>query len=126
MSASIPGQYMVVWDRCLIFSMPYMIIVQVAKCSFPGLRGYTLCLLSVIFHSLQLTHTWYARNGVLCRKLLGTFSGQPLRVNMYMVLWMGSLSIPPMTMFNLPCVKCMLCTFWSNSIGMFLFVMGIA
>ena len=77
-------------------------------------------------HSLWSTHPGAGAPEVVCY-MKGTswiLSGQPFKVNLYTVLWIGSLSTAPLTMFNLSGVKYMLCMFWCNLIGMFSFLDG--
>ena len=55
---------------------------------------------------------------------LDSISGQPFKVNLYMVLLIGSLSTAALTVFNLSGDRYVLCIFWCNSVGIFCFLDG--
>ena len=61
-----------------------------------------------------------------CHAIWGTsltLSGQPFKVNLYMKLWMESLSTVPLTLFNLPGVRRMSLCFDVIQLACFLFWM---
>ena len=107
--------------RCFIFSIPLWMlwrslsILPYSCGSIHTLSPFNSTLFSVVNSSL-VSQKWHAMWGTSL-----ILSGQPFKVNLYMVLWIGSLSTAPLTTFNLSSVKYMLCIFWCNSIGMFSF-----
>ena len=68
--------------------------------SHKALRGMHNNTPFSMVNSSLVPKKWHAMRGTSW-----IFSGQPFNVNLYMVLWIGSLSTAPLTMFNLSGVK---------------------
>ena len=113
-----------IWERCFIFSMPLWLSCRsLSFLSYSSAGMHTLSSFNnipfLMVSSSCVPQKWCAMWGTSW-----ILSDQPFRVNLYMVLWMGSLSTDPLTMFNLSGAKCMSCIFWCSSIGMFSFLEG--
>ena len=102
-----------------------MVAMQVTEHSLIQLRRYTHSVSLQQYSIFNLVNSsWVPQKWCAILRTSWILSGQPFKVNLYMVQWMGSLSTAPLTMFNLSGAKCMLWIFWSSSIGIYSFLEG--